>query len=169
MNNFIIISPDYNIHIINMILDLALSTFLFFFFFWKIFNLKSYRNSVFKGRKTGRRYGAKPAYAFFPVRQNLTQIEVRNKGGLPEGQNLVPLTLLEPTSLVHQFRVLTTELYCFLKNRSYSEPFLIITDLFYSLILQSFKCLFSCSLTQFPKVICYITDAHVFLFIDILQ
>ena len=30
-NNFIIISPDYNIHIINMILDLALSTFLFFF------------------------------------------------------------------------------------------------------------------------------------------
>lgn len=35
--------------------------------------------------------------------------------------------------------------------------------------LQSFKFIFSCSVTYFPKVICYVTDAYVFLFINILQ
>lgn len=67
----------------------------------------------------------------FPMIENLIRAEVRNKDGFPEGQNyLMPMTLFKTKSLVHKFKALSIELHCLLKNRSYFETFLLITDLF---------------------------------------
>lgn len=70
----------------NIILDLALSTF-FWFFLKDSFYLKPYRNSLYS--KRGNLVGGlehsqhRPSS---PMREKLTQIEVGNKDELPEGQ-----------------------------------------------------------------------------------
>lgn len=97
----------------------------------------------------------------------MIKLEVGNEdklpGHLPGQRWLVSATCLGPGTTYTALQ----------KEMAYGEIFLFATGLFTPFyFLYSFVAFFTgvlSSLTYFPKAICYVTDAYVFLFINILQ